>query len=104
VNAPVFCPDWRQLVSFPPQGVSPHVLAETPTYRAVVAGLAAGNAIPPHAEGAAVFHFLDGSGQMRVDEETFAVRAGATVVVPAGALRGMHAETRIAFLAVRILA
>ena len=58
--------------------------------------------MPPHAEGPAIFYFLEGSGQMLVGEESFAVQTGATVVVPDGAMRGIKAETQLAFLAVRV--
>ena len=35
---------------------------------------------------------------MIVDGERLAIRPGATVVVPEGAVRGVEAETRLAFL------
>jgi quercetin dioxygenase-like cupin family protein len=98
----VLYPDWREVVVYPAQGAQPHVLVETDQYRSVIAGLAAGSSIPPHPEGPSVFHFLEGSGRMTVGEETFAVQAGATVIVPAGAKRGVEAATRLAFLAVRL--
>jgi quercetin dioxygenase-like cupin family protein len=94
--------DWKELVAYPEQGIQPYVLVETETFKSVIGGLAAGNAMPPHAEGPALFHFLEGSGQMIVGKERFAVHAGATVVVPDGARRGIEAETRLAFLAVRL--
>ncbi len=69
----------------------------------MVAGLEPGAKIPPHPEGPAIFHFLEGTGQMIVGDQAYAVQAGATVVVPDGAVRGIEAETRLAFLAVRVL-
>ncbi len=39
---------------------------------------------------------------MTVDEERFAIEAGATVITPDGAVRGIEAETRLAFLATRV--
>jgi hypothetical protein len=39
---------------------------------------------------------------MIVGEERFVVHAGATVIVPDGATRGIEAETQLAFLAVRL--
>ena len=39
---------------------------------------------------------------MTVGDETFPVKAGATVIVPAGGRRGIVAETQLAFLAVRL--
>ena len=80
----------------------PNVLVETENFKSVVAGMAAGNSMPPHAEGPAIFHFLEGSGKMIVGEEILNVQAGATVVVSNGAMRGIEAETQLAFLAVRL--
>jgi mannose-6-phosphate isomerase-like protein (cupin superfamily) len=45
-----------------------------------------------------MYHFLEGEGLMTVDEETFAIKSGVTVVVPSGAKRGMNAKTRVVFL------
>jgi mannose-6-phosphate isomerase-like protein (cupin superfamily) len=45
-----------------------------------------------------MYHFLEGSGLMTVGEETFAIRAGATVIVPDGIVRGMNAKTRLIFI------
>lgn len=94
--------NWKDVVVYSEKGMQPQVLVEAEQYKAVVAGLAAGNTVPPHPEGPAIFHFLEGSGRMIVGEETFAVQAGATVIVPDGASRGIEAETKLAFLAVRL--
>jgi quercetin dioxygenase-like cupin family protein len=98
----VLYPDWRQVVVYPEKGAQPYVLVEDEKYKSVIGGLTAGNAMPPHAEGPAIFHFLEGSGRMTVGEESFTVHAGATVIVPDGARRGIEAETQLAFLAVRL--
>lgn len=98
----VIYPNWKELVVYSEKGMQPNVLVETEDYKSVVAGMAAGNSMPPHAEGPAIFHFLEGSGKMIVGEETLSVQAGATVVVPNGAKRGIEAETQVAFLAVRL--
>ncbi|MFZ0448734.1 MAG: hypothetical protein WAL98_05775 [Desulfatiglandaceae bacterium] len=45
---------------------------------------------------------LEGSGRMIVGDESFAVHAGATGIVPDGARRGIEADTQLAFLAVRL--
>ena len=94
--------DWKEVVVYSDEGMQPQVLVETAQYRCVIAGLAAENSVPPHPEGPAIFHFLEGSGRMSVGEESFAVQAGATVIVPDGAKRGIEAETQLAFLAVRL--
>jgi quercetin dioxygenase-like cupin family protein len=98
----VLYPDWKDVVVYSAKGIQPQVLVEEEMYRSVIAGLAAGNSMPPHAEGPAIFYFLEGSGRMIVGEESFEVHAGATVIVPDGAWRGIEAETQLAFLAVRL--
>jgi quercetin dioxygenase-like cupin family protein len=95
-------PDWRENVVFSPDGPKPQVLMGDDKLRVVIAGLEAGQKIPPHPEGESVFHFLEGSGWMVIGDERLAVKAGATVVAPAGATRGIEAETRLVFLAARI--
>jgi quercetin dioxygenase-like cupin family protein len=97
-----FYPNWKEIVVYSDKGTQPEILVETEKYKAVIGGLVAGNQMPPHAEGPAIFHFLEGSGWVTVDEERLAVNAGATVVVPDGAVRGIEAETQMAFLAVRL--
>lgn len=98
----VYFPDWKELVIYPEKGAQPQVLVESDKYKSVIAGLSEGSALPPHPEGPAIFHFLEGTGQMIVGEESYKVAAGATVIVPDGALRGIEAKTRLAFLAVRL--
>ena len=56
--------NWRDIVVYPDKGVQPQILAENDTYRCIIGGLSTGNKIPPQTEGAAIFHFLEGSGQM----------------------------------------
>ncbi len=98
----VLYPNWQDVVVYPARGAQPKVLVDNEQYRSVIVGLAAGSSIPPHPEGPSVFHFLEGTGRMTVGDESFAVQAGATVIVPAGAARGITAETQLAFLAVRL--
>ena len=91
-------PNWKESVLFTTEGPGHQELIVTDTFRAVLVGLEAGQKIPPHPTSAAAYHFLEGSGAMIVDGERLAVEAGATVVVPSGAPRGVEAETRLAFL------
>ena len=95
-------PNWKELVTYSDKGPQPFVLVETENYKSVIAGLQPGGRMPPHAEGPAIFHFLEGSGLMQVGEESIPVQTGATVTVPAGAKRGIQAQTQLAFLAVRL--
>ncbi len=95
-------PNWRDQVVYSPEGPKPKALFENAKFKTVVAGLEAGQKIPQHPEGAGVYHFLEGTGWMLVNEERFPVQAGATVFAPAGTVRGMEATTRLAFIATRI--
>jgi len=98
----ILYPDWREKIVFSPDGPKPQILMENDKFRVVLGGLEPGQKIPPHPEGESVFHFLEGTGWMLVDDERFAIKPGATVVTPAGARRGMEATTRLAFLAARV--
>lgn len=94
-------PDWKDLVTFASDGPKPHHLLKTEQLTALVAGLEAGQKIPPHSEAQAIYHFLEGTGWMIVDGQRFPVKPGSTVVVPHGASRGMEAETQLVFLAAK---
>lgn len=91
-------PSWKEVIHFDAEAPQPQKLIETETFRAVLAGLEAGQKIPPHAAPASAYHFLEGEGWMIVDGQRLAVAAGATVVVADGATRAMEAETRLSFL------
>lgn len=83
---------------FAADGPKPQFILDTPQFKALVVGLEPGQQIPLHPGEAAMYHFLEGEGLMTVGEETFAIQPGATVLVPAGMLRGMNAKTRVIFL------
>jgi quercetin dioxygenase-like cupin family protein len=100
-EAPMLYPNWHDQVVYAPDGPRPQVLADVGHLKVIVAGLQPGQRIPEHPEAAAVYHFLDGRGWMQVDGERIAVQAGSTVITPAGACRGVEAETSLAFLAAR---
>ena len=95
-------PNWREKIVYSAEGPQPQILMANDKVKVIVAGLEPAQKIPEHAENAAMYHFLEGSGWMIVDGERLAVSPGATVVMPDGAVRGMEAETRLAFLATRI--
>jgi quercetin dioxygenase-like cupin family protein len=94
----VYFLDTKSKAVFSTDGTKPQFLIDTPNFKALVVGLEAGQQIPPHPGGPAMYHFLEGDGLMTVGEETFAIKPGATIVVPAGVKRGMNAKTRIVFL------
>jgi quercetin dioxygenase-like cupin family protein len=83
---------------FSAEGPKPQFLVDTPQFKALVVGLEAGGQIPVHPGEAAMYHFLEGEGLMTVDDETFAIKPGVTVITPSGANRGMNAKTRVVFL------
>jgi len=95
-------PDWRTLVHYTEPGPQPTLLRDEPDLRVLIAGLEPGGRIPPHRGPLGVYHFLEGTGLMTVDDEEHAVSAGMTVIAPAGATRAISPNTRLAFLAVRI--
>jgi quercetin dioxygenase-like cupin family protein len=90
--------DWHEQVVFAEDGPKPQKLLETATFRAVLVGLEPGQRIPPHPAPASAYYILEGTGWMIVDDERLAIRPGAIVVVSDGAVRGVAAETRLAFL------
>lgn len=102
MSAIYYCADWRDRVAFSNTGPKPTILADIEKLKAVLAGLEAGQATPVHPESAGVFTFLEGTGWMTVDDDRFAVQPGSVVIVPADALRGVEATTRLVFLAVRL--
>ena len=93
-----YFPDIKSKAVFSTNGPKPQFLIETPQFKALVVGLEAGGKIPVHPGEAAAYHFLEGEGLMTVDEETFEVKPGVTIVAPSGAKRGMNATTRLIFL------
>lgn len=94
----VYFQDTKSIAVFAVDGPKPQFLIQTPAFKALVVGLEAGQQIPVHPGEAAMYHFLEGEGLMTVDDETFAIKPGVTVVTPSGAKRGMNAKTRIVFL------
>ncbi len=101
MTATIF-PNWKACVVFSTAGPQPKTLTENGKVKVILAGLEEGQSIPAHPEAFAIYHFLEGTGWMHVDEEQIAVSAGITVITPEGASRGMVAQTRLAFLATRI--
>ena len=95
-------PKWDEKVNYSPDGAQPEILMVNDKAKILVAGLEAGQKIPAHPENMAMYHILEGTGWMVIDGEQIPIASGATIVMPDGTSRGMIAETRLAFLAVRI--
>ena len=74
------------------------MLHKSSELKTVLVALGAGQALPDHPGPAACFHILDGSGTVVVDGEETPVSAGATVIVPTGATRGVRTTSKIVFL------
>jgi quercetin dioxygenase-like cupin family protein len=94
----IYFPDTKSQAIFTTEGPKPQFLTETPNFKALVVGLEAGAQIPVHPGEAAMYHFLEGEGLMTVDEETFVIKPGVTVIAPSGTRRGVNAKTRVIFL------
>jgi len=94
----IYFADTKAKAVFAADGPKPQFLIDTPNFKALVVGLEAGGQIPAHPGEAAMYHFLEGAGLMTVDDETFDIKPGVTVIAPSGAKRGMNAKTRVIFL------
>lgn len=82
-------------------GPQPQFLLDSEHFTVVIVGLEAGQKIPDHAEAMAMYHFLEGKGTMKVNEQTYPIVPGATLIALPGANRGIQAETRLVFLAAK---
>lgn len=94
--------NWRDQVVYGDQKPSPQILKDDGQMRVILSGLRAGQAIPLHPENKAIYHFLEGTGEMFVDDAVIPITPGATIFAPQDARRGMRADTQLAFLAVRL--
>ncbi len=101
IAPPTRFPPWQEIVVYAPDGPKPQFLLDAEQFKVLMAGLEAGQQIPAHPEGLAMYHFLAGTGTMIVNGETLPVQAGDTVITPNGASRGIVAETKLAFLAAK---
>lgn len=99
---PTLVSNWREKIIFSPNGPQPFVLVENERIKSVLVGLEPGQVLPLHPGPDGVYQFLEGAGWMLVDEQRLRVQAGSLVVVPDGAKRGVEAETRLAFVGVRL--
>ncbi|MBI5714802.1 MAG: 4Fe-4S binding protein [Chloroflexi bacterium] len=93
--------DWKQKIVYSKEGPQPQTLIENEKFKIVLVGLEPGQKLPPHPAPAGAYHFLDGKGWVTVGDERVTVSAGATVIAPENAKRGIEAETRLAFIGVR---
>jgi quercetin dioxygenase-like cupin family protein len=97
-----YYPKPLEKIVFSPDGPKPQSLFTEGQVKIIVVGLQAGQTIPVHPEGLALFQFLEGSGVMIVDGERLLVEPGTVIIAQDGAPRGIEAETELKFMAVRI--
>lgn len=100
-NHATFYPDIQTQAVFGEMGPQPQFLVDEANFKVILGGLEPGQQIPVHPEALALYYFLAGTGTMTVDDEQYPITPGATVITPAGARRGMQAETRVIFLAAK---
>ena len=93
---------WQDFVVYGDERPSPQTMMENDQVRVIIAGLKPGQRIPVHPEAAAVYHFLEGTGVMTVDDAQFPVQQGSVIVMDEGVRRGLVAETQLVFMAVRL--
>lgn len=91
----------HDLAVFDAAGPRPQFLVDGEKLKVLVAALEPGQRIPAHPEGLAIYYFIEGDGVMTVNDDTFAVKAGAAVIAPPGASRGLEASVRLVFLAAK---
>jgi quercetin dioxygenase-like cupin family protein len=91
-------PRWQSVIHPKPEGPDVNLLHESAELKVVLVALEPGQSLPEHPGPAACFHFLDGTGTMLVGEQSVEVQAGATVVVPSGAIRAVRATSALVFL------
>ncbi len=103
MTQPTLLPNWKAKIIYSSAGPRPQIIMDTEKAKVLLIGLEPGVKIPSHPEGQGVFHFLEGTGWITVNGELLNVQAGATVMVPEGATRGIEAETRLAFLVVKVM-
>jgi mannose-6-phosphate isomerase-like protein (cupin superfamily) len=96
-----FYPDTKAQAVFGETGPKPQFLVDDANFKVLVGGLEPGQQIPVHPESLSMYYFLAGTGTMTVNDEQVPITVGATMIAPAGARRGMKAETRVIFLAAK---
>ena len=94
----IYFTDTKSIAVFAADGPKPQFLLDAPYFKALVVGLEAGQQLPIHPAEVAMYHFIEGEGLMTVDDETFAIKPGVTVIAPSGSKRGINAKTRVIFL------
>jgi quercetin dioxygenase-like cupin family protein len=95
-----FYPDWKEKVVYSVEGPQPQPIMETEHFKVVVVGFLAGQKMALHPAPSGVYHFIEGTGWMSVNDEHLPVGPGAIVIVPPDAKRGFEATTELSFFVV----
>ena len=93
--------NWQEQIVYATDGPQPQVLLDTGNLKIVLVGLEPGQIIPPHPASSSVYLIIDGTGWMTVNNDRVVLKPGVIVTMPAGTVRGIQAETRLAFLGTR---
>ena len=78
-------PDWKEKVVYSSEGPQPQPIMETEHFKVLVVGFLAGQKTTPHPASSGVYHFIEGTGWMSVNDELLSVGPGAIVIVPSEA-------------------
>lgn len=95
----VFFADTEAKAVFRATGPQPQFLLDSEHFKVFLVGLQAGQQIPVQAEALVLYHVLEGKGTMTVDDQTYPIVAGTTLIALPGASRGLSADTQLVFLA-----
>jgi quercetin dioxygenase-like cupin family protein len=96
--------DVKTKAIFSREGPQPQGLFAEDKVKVLTVGLEAGQKIPIHPEGLAIYTFLTGNGHMDVDGDRVLVGPGSIVITLAGTQRGIEADSQLIFMATRISA
>jgi len=91
------------LKAFSPDGVRPTRLLDTDKVHVLLLNLEAGQSVAPCEMSVAVLYYvIEGQGAIRVMDEQGRLQTGSLVIVPAGAVRSISADTRMRVLAMQV--
>lgn len=85
--------DLKQLIVLADEEVNSRTLVQRPDLSITLFAVATGEEIGGHqAAGDAMLNILSGVASVTIEDQTYTVRAGETLVIPAGARHSLYAE------------
>jgi quercetin dioxygenase-like cupin family protein len=91
------------LKAFSPDGARPTRLLDTDKVHVLLLNLEAGQSVAPCEMSVAVLYYvIEGQGALRVMDEQGRLQTGSLVIVPAGAIRSISADSRMRVLAMQV--